>query len=122
MSDMDRLKRREAVEGDGGIGRRVSTGALDEHLVADLEAYRQQIRLLLVENVRRVAARAGHNAGGERLAVPRGADRVTNRLVHGLGEAAKLANIEIDPAHVIALALPGNEHHLGLDRAGIARP
>src|SRR5262249_21429954 len=36
------------------------------------------------------------------------------------GEAAKLADIEIDPAHVIALALPGNEHHLGLDRAGIA--
>jgi hypothetical protein len=36
-SDVEGLQRREAVEGDRGVGRRVGAGALDQHLVADLQ-------------------------------------------------------------------------------------
>src|SRR6476620_10993027 len=49
-----------------------------------------------------------------------GADRIADRFVHRLGEAAELADVEVDPAHVIVLALLGDEHDLGLDHAGIA--
>ena len=59
---MDRLQRREAVEGHRRVGRRVGAGALDQQLVTDLEGDRQQVWLLLVQDVRRVAGRACENA------------------------------------------------------------
>ena len=62
-SDDVGLQRREAVEGDRRVGRRIGAGALDQHLVADLQADRQLIRLLLVQHVGRVAGRAGEHAG-----------------------------------------------------------
>src|SRR5882757_8231800 len=54
LSDVNGLQRREAVEGDGGVGRRIRPGAHDQHLVADLQADREVVRLLLVEHVGRV--------------------------------------------------------------------
>src|SRR5262245_66511113 len=41
-------------------------------------------------------------------------------LVHGLTDPMELANIEIDPAHLVFGAALGDQHHLGLDHAGIA--
>src|SRR5450759_1313808 len=120
MSDVVGLQRREAVEGHRRVGRRVGAGALDQHLVADLQAHRQRVRLLLVQHVGRVAGRAGQHARAHGVGVPRRADRVADRLVHGLGQAAELADIEIDPAHVVFLALLGDEHDLAFDHAGIA--
>src|SRR6266852_6003221 len=62
-SDVIGLQRRKAVEGDRGIGRGIGAGALDQHLVADLEAHRQVVRLPLVHHVDRVAGGAGQHAG-----------------------------------------------------------
>src|SRR5262249_31473654 len=53
----DRLERREAVEGDRRIGRRVGAGREDLDLVAGLERQRQLVLGLFVENVGRVAGR-----------------------------------------------------------------
>ena len=46
-------------------------------------------------------------------------DAVFDALVHGLGEAVELADVEIDPALVIVRLLR-NQHHLALDDAGVA--
>ena len=51
---------------------------------------------------------------------PRGADRIADRLVDGLGQAMELADVEIDPAHLVLGRALGDQHHLGLDHAGIA--
>ena len=59
--------------------------------------------------------------GSVRVPVPRGADRVADRLVHGLGEAAELADVEVDPSDLVGIrGLLRHQHHLGLDQAGIA--
>src|SRR5882672_9930577 len=50
----------------------------------------------------------------------RGADGVADRLVHRLGETAELADVEIYPAHLVLVALPGDQDDFGLDDAGIA--
>src|SRR5579864_9779741 len=75
--DVERLQRRKAVEGHGRVGRRIGAGAFDQHLVADLEAYRQRIRHLLVQHVGRIAGRAGEYARPE-LAAAAGADRIAD--------------------------------------------
>src|SRR5271165_1955991 len=75
-SDVIRLQRREAVEGDGRVSRRIRARSLDQHLVADLQADRQVVRLLLVHHVNRVAGRAGKHAGAEPVAVAWGLDRI----------------------------------------------
>src|SRR4030081_1022402 len=50
----------------------------------------------------------------------RGADGVADRLVHRLGETAELADVEIHPAHLVLVALPGGQDDFGLDDAGVA--
>src|SRR4051794_2954943 len=75
-SDHVALQRREAVEGDGGVGRGVGARASDQDLVADLERDRQPIGLLLVEHVGGVAGRPGEHAGGLAVLVVIGLDRV----------------------------------------------
>src|SRR3954453_16691664 len=88
--DVHRLQRREAVEAHRRIGRRVGAGALDQHLVADLEAYWELVRLPPVQHTGRVARRPGEHARAKLVAVPRCLDRVADRLVHRLGETAEL--------------------------------
>src|ERR1700730_17185350 len=119
VSDVIRRQGREAVERDRCVGGGISARTLDQNLVADLEAD-GLVGLLLIKHVRRITGRAGKHAGRERASIVWRADGITDRLVHGLGEAAELADVEIDPAHVITLALLRNEHDLGLDHAGIA--
>src|SRR5581483_11131843 len=119
-SDAIGLERREAVEIDRAVARRVRAGAQDLDLVADLQVHRQAIGGLLVEDVGAVAGRAGEHDRAGRRAVARRRDRVLDALVHGLGEAAELADIEIDPAALVLEVLLRDQHHLGLDDAGIA--
>src|SRR5215475_7343036 len=57
--DADRLERREAVEGDRRVGRRVGAGRQDLDLVAGPQRQRQLVFGLLVQDVGRVAGRAG---------------------------------------------------------------
>src|SRR5205823_7862828 len=49
-----------------------------------------------------------------------GPDRVTDRFFDRLGEAVKLADVEIDPAHWVFGRALGDQHHFGLDDAGVA--
>src|SRR5437868_7330710 len=101
--DADRLERGEAVEGDRRVGRRVGAGRQDLELVAGLQRQRQLVLGLLVEDVGRIAGRAGQHDRAETGAVARGAQAVLDALVHGLGQAGELADVEVDPA----LALVG---------------
>src|SRR5947209_7293751 len=48
------------------------------------------------------------------------ADGVADHLVHRLGEAVELADIEIDPALRLAARLLRNQHDLRLDNPGVA--
>src|SRR5215510_7385338 len=120
MSDVIGLQRREAVERHRRVGRRVSAGALNQHLVTDLQADREHVGLLLVQDVGGVAGRSRQHAGCQGVAVPRGADWIANRLVHGLGETAETADVEIDPTDIVFLALIGYKHDLSLNGAGTA--
>ena len=47
----------------------------------------------------------------------RRADRVADRFVHRLGEAAELADVEIDPTHRVFLALLRDENDFRFDDA-----
>src|SRR6266702_6642990 len=119
-SDVVGPQRREAVERHRRVGRRIRPGALDQHLVADLERHRQRVRDLLVHHVGGIAGRTREHARRHFRAVVRGADGVADRLVHGLGETAELADVEIHPAHLVLVALPGDQNDFGLDDARIA--
>src|SRR3984957_11232513 len=79
-SDHIGLKRREAVEADRGIGRRVSDRSLDHDLGANLERNRQHIWLLLVQDVDRVATWPRDDAGAKRGVVKIRADRVADHF------------------------------------------
>ncbi len=48
-----------------------------------------------------------------------GHELIADRLVHGFGETAELADIEIDPTHAVGVVLAGDQHHLGLDDPGL---
>src|SRR5437899_11764911 len=50
----------------------------------------------------------------------RRADGVADRLVHRLGEAAELADVEIHPAHLVLVALLRDQNDFGLDDPGIS--
>src|ERR1700723_2002307 len=113
-------QRREAVERHRRVSRRIGAGALDQQLVADLEGHRKRGRQLLVHHVGGIAGRTCEHARRHFRAVMRGADGVADRLVHGLGETAELADVEIDPAHLVLVALPGDEEDFGLDDAAIS--
>ena len=63
---------RKAVEGDGRVGRGVSAGGFDQHLVAHRQRDRQRIRCLFVEHISRVAGRAGDHARLLHVGVLRG--------------------------------------------------
>src|SRR6187455_2196217 len=76
MSDVIGLQRREAVECYRGVGRRIGAGPLDQHFVADLETDREHVWLLLVQHVGGIAGRSREHARCQRVAIPRGADRV----------------------------------------------
>src|SRR4051812_40651087 len=119
-SDVIRTQRRKAVERDRRVGRRIRPGAFDQHLVADLERNRQRVRYLLVKHVGRVAGRPREHARRHLRAVMGCADGVADRPVHRLGEAAELADVEVNPAHVVLVALLGNQNDFGLDDAGVA--
>src|SRR5690348_2608924 len=95
-SDAVGLERREAVEADRRIARRVGAGAEDLDLVADREIERHEIGRLLVKDVGAVAGRPGEYHRPGRAAVARRRDRILDALVHGLGQAAELADVEID--------------------------
>src|SRR6516165_683722 len=92
-SDVEGLQRLEAVESHGSVGCGIGASALDQHPIANFEADREHVGLLLVQHVGRVAGR--------------------------LGEPAELADIEIDPAHIVFFALFGDEDDFRLDHAGI---
>jgi hypothetical protein len=49
-----------------------------------------------------------------------GAKAVLDRLVHGLGEAAELANVEIDPARGVLVATLRDQDDLALQNPGVA--
>ena len=120
-SDAVGPQRREAVEGDRRVGRRVGAGALDQHLVADRQRDRQVVGRLLVEHVganRRSDRRP--RTGVFASPVVRRARRIADRLVHRLGETAELADVEVDPAQLVLVALLGDQHDLRLDDAGVA--
>src|SRR5579871_5389784 len=117
---MEGLERCEAVESDRCIGRRVGAGAFDQDLVADLQADRQLVRRFLVEHVHGVAGRTGQHARSGLTAVARRADGIADRLVHGLREAAELADVEIDPSDLVGLALLRNEYDFSFDDPRIA--
>src|SRR5262249_9812962 len=120
ISDHVLPQRRIAVEADRRIGRGIGAGRLDQDFVANRERDRQRVRRLLVEHVDRVAGRAGNDARRGLVAIMRGADRVADRLADGLGEAVELADVEIDPADLVFRTALGDQHHFGLDDAGIA--
>ncbi|ENN87458.1 hypothetical protein RHSP_28371 [Rhizobium freirei PRF 81] len=119
-SDDVSLQRVETVERHSRVGRGVGTGAFDQDLVADGERHRQRIEVLLVEHVGRIAGRTGNDAGLHLVAVAHRADRVADRLVHGFGETAELADVEEDPASGVVVRFLGNQDDFGLDHAGIA--
>src|SRR6266581_3916457 len=87
--DVIGLQRRKAVERHRGVGGGIGAGALDQQLVADLEADWQSVGFSFVHDVGRIAGRSRDHAWGELVAVTRRADRIADRLVHGLGEAAE---------------------------------
>src|SRR6202035_5945326 len=63
---------------------------------------------------------AGDDARRGLVAIFRGADRIADRFADGLGETVEFADVEIDPAHLVLGAALGDQHHFGLDDAGIA--
>src|SRR5262245_1899426 len=92
------LERDEAVEGDGRIGARIGSRLVDQHLSADGERHRQVIERLLVEHVGGIAGRPRDHARRLLIVIPPGEDRIADGFLHRLGEAAELADIEIDPS------------------------
>src|SRR5260370_8604844 len=66
-------QRRETVEGHRRVSRGIRAGALDQHLVADLERHRQRVRYLLVHHVGGIAGRAREHARRHFRAVVAGA-------------------------------------------------
>src|SRR6266436_2534704 len=116
---MERLQRREAVEPDRRIGRRIGAGAFDQDLVADLQANRQLIGRFFVQHVHRVAGRTGHYAWPRFAAVARRADRIPDRLLHGLRQPAELADVKVDPTDLVGLALFRDQHYFRLDDPGV---
>src|SRR5207245_3039533 len=64
--------------------------------------------------------RAGDDARRQLRAVLPGPDRVTDRFLDRLGEPVELADVEIHPAHRILRRALGDQHHYGLDDAGVA--
>src|SRR5262249_8389871 len=120
MSDVISPQRRESVERHGRIRCRIGTRALDQHLVADLETDGQIVGTPLVQHVSAVAGRPGKHARSCLIAVARGANWIADRFGHRFGESAKLADIEINPAHFVALAFLRDQHHLRLNDSGTA--
>src|SRR5262249_12436103 len=88
--------------------------------VADRERNRQWIWRLLVEHIDRIAGRAGNDARRGFVAIMWRADRITDRLADGLGETVELADVEIDPTDLVFRVALCDQHHFGLDDAGIA--
>src|SRR5690348_5417301 len=84
-SDADRLERREAVEGNRRVGRRVGPGREDLDLVARLQRERQLVLRLLVEDIGRIAGRPGQHDRSHARAVARRAQAVLYALAHRLG-------------------------------------
>ena len=75
---------------------------------------------VLVEHVGLVAGRPRqHDRAAFRSVALRG-DAVLDRLVHGLDQAAELADIQINPAFLVPVALLRDQHDLALDEAGVA--
>src|SRR5439155_22866850 len=66
-----------------------------------------------------VAGRTGDH-GRTNHSAARRLDAVLDALVHRLGEAGELADVEIDPALLLVIALLRNQHDLALDDPGIA--
>src|SRR5690606_8392168 len=90
-SDVVGGQRLEAVEGHRRVGGGVGAGGANAHPVANGEVERQLVLFLLVHDVGAVAGRAGKHHGftlGGQRAVE--GQRVLDRLVHGLGQAAEL--------------------------------
>src|SRR6185437_15156636 len=118
-SDAVCLERREAVEADRRVARRIGAGRQDLDLVADREIERQLVLGSLVEDVGAVAGRAGDHRRADGAAARR-PDAVLDALVHRLGQPGELADVEIDPALLVVIALLGDKHDLALDDSGIA--
>src|ERR1700733_5700641 len=114
------LERREAVEADRGIGGRVSARSLDRDLGANLERNRQQIWLLLVQDVDRVATRPRDDTGAKRIVVVFRPDRIADHLVLRFGETVEPADVEIDPALLVLVRLLRDQHNFGLDDSRVA--
>src|SRR5271166_4356506 len=79
-SDHIRLQRRKAVEADRRVCRGVGPRSLDQHLGADLERDWQEVRLLLVQHVDRVAAWPGDDARAERVLIKGRANWIADHL------------------------------------------
>src|ERR1700734_720909 len=109
ISDHVGLEWREAVEADRGIGRRVSTRSLDHDLCPNLKRNRQQIWLLLVQDVDRVATRPRDDAGAERVVVKIRADRVADHFVLRFGKAIEPSDVEEDPTLLVVLRFRSEE-------------
>src|SRR5438046_9498474 len=88
--DVVGLQRRKAVERHRGAGGGIGAGALDQQLVADLEADRYSVGFSVVHDVGRIAGRSRSPARGDLVAVPRRAGRIAARFVRRRGPAADL--------------------------------
>src|SRR5262249_10469937 len=118
--DVNLAQRREAVEAHRAVGGRVGARAHHLDLVAHGEIERQLVAGLLVEHIDFVASGAREDYFSNRLAVAQRAQPVLDGLIHGLGRAAELADVEITPALLVLGALLRDQPPLGLDDAGVA--
>src|ERR1700733_14466469 len=114
------FERLEAVEADRGIRRRIGAGSLDHDLAADLQRHRQQVWLLLVQDVDRVATRPRDDTGAKRIVVVFRPDRIADHLVLRFGETVEPADVEVDPALLVLVRLLRDQHHFGLDDSRVA--
>src|SRR5262249_9782840 len=72
------------------------------------------------KHVHRIAGWTGQYARPRFTAVAQRPDRIADRLLHSLRQPAELADVEVDPTHLVGLALLRDQHHFRLDDPGVA--
>src|SRR5262249_47088455 len=113
-------QRRKTVESYRRICSGIRASPFDQHRIANLEADRQLVRPLLIEDVGTVAGRSGKDARPDLVPIPRRANGITDGFVQRLSQAAEPPNVQIDPARLVLVPLLRDETHLRLDHAGVA--
>ena len=96
----------------------VGSGAEDAEAVAFVKVEGEVIGVAFIEDVGAVAGGSGDDDGGGGSGAAVGVDGVADGFVHGFGESAEFAAVEVDPAEVVVLGLAGDEDDFGFDDAG----